>query len=250
MNTLRLMVADDETPVMVFTKEVIKNHRLPVGEFLEARNGAEAVALAREKKPDMILMDIRMPVLDGLKAAEAILAGDPGVFVVMITAYDDFELVRKALICGVKDYLVKPVLPEALAAVIEKALQHKLNNAPDPAEPPLEKNGLPAHPLVAAVKEYVRENIDGNLRLEDIARAAHVSPSHCSRQFREFSGHSLSDYIAGQREAKAQEMLRFSHANVTEVALSIGFENISYFSAWFKKRNGLTPLQYRKKHRG
>ncbi len=231
MDTIRLMVADDEPPVMIFTREVIKNHHLPVSEILEAKNGSEAVALAKEKKPDMILMDIRMPVLDGL-----------------ITAYDDFELVRKALVCGVKDYLVKPVLPEALAAIIEKALTLKTLGG-GKGGPSAGESAISAHPLVSTVERYVRENIEGPLRLKDIARAACVSPSHCSRQYREFSGRSLSEYIAAQREAKAREMLCFTHANVTEVALSIGFENISYFSAWFKKRIGLTPLEFRKRHR-
>ncbi len=248
MDTIRLMVADDEPPVMIFTREVIKNHHLPVSEILEAKNGSEAVALAKEKKPDMILMDIRMPVLDGLKAAELILAENPSIFVVMITAYDDFELVRKALVCGVKDYLVKPVLPEALAAIIEKALTLKTLGG-GKGGPSAGESAISAHPLVSTVERYVRENIEGPLRLKDIARAACVSPSHCSRQYREFSGRSLSEYIAAQREAKAREMLCFTHANVTEVALSIGFENISYFSAWFKKRIGLTPLEFRKRHR-
>jgi len=87
----------------------------------EAKNGEEAVSLAARLKPDAILMDIRMPKLDGIGATEQIMAARPTA-IVMITAYSERELVEAALRAGASGYLVKPVSDEQIEPALAVAL--------------------------------------------------------------------------------------------------------------------------------
>ena len=88
----------------------------------EAGDGFDAVALCREKHPDVVLMDVKMPVFDGLTAAQIILEEDLAGSVVLLTAFSDEDIVEKAGRIGVSGYLVKPVEQSRLRPVIEVAI--------------------------------------------------------------------------------------------------------------------------------
>ena len=98
----------------------------------EAADGAEAVAAARELQPDVVLMDIRMPALDGIEATRRVVAldGDPPVRVLMLTTFDLNEYVYEALRAGASGFLLKDVPPEQLAAGIRIVAQGEALLAP------------------------------------------------------------------------------------------------------------------------
>jgi two-component system response regulator YesN len=108
------LIADD-TPLIRSTLVRILTHRhLAPTPIVEACNGEDAIRLAREVRPEIVLMDIRMPGLDGLQATSVIRTEVPEARVVMLTAYDEFAYAQKALKLGVTDYLLKPVRPDKL----------------------------------------------------------------------------------------------------------------------------------------
>src|SRR5947209_16546074 len=129
---MRVLVAEDETIIRLDLRELLERSGFEV--CAEARDGEEAVALAREHEPDLAIMDVKMPRLDGIEAARRILDERP-IPIVMLTAYGQDELVSRAAEVGVFGYLVKPfretdVLPaihtararhEELAALREEA---------------------------------------------------------------------------------------------------------------------------------
>ncbi|WKZ33005.1 MAG: response regulator [Thermodesulfobacteriota bacterium] len=89
----------------------------------EGANGLEAIEICRERRPDLLIMDLRMPVKDGINAAEEISRSCPTP-IVLLTADEDGETARKAALAGVMGYLVKPVRAEELAPVIEMAISN------------------------------------------------------------------------------------------------------------------------------
>jgi two-component system, response regulator PdtaR len=116
---LRVLIAEDETIIRLDLRELLEQNGFVV--CGEARDGLEAVELARETKPDVGLFDIKMPDLDGVEAARRVYAERP-IPIVMLTAYADSELVTRAIGAGVFSYLAKPfdardVLPAIQAAV-------------------------------------------------------------------------------------------------------------------------------------
>ncbi len=105
MPQTRLVIADDESLIRMNLKETLVGlGYLVVG---EAGDGVSAINLARELRPDMVIMDIKMPKLDGIKAAE-VLTQERLAPVVLLTAYSDRDLVERAKEAGVVSYLVKP----------------------------------------------------------------------------------------------------------------------------------------------
>jgi two-component system, response regulator PdtaR len=115
---LRVLIAEDETIIRLDLRALLEDHGFVV--CGEARDGEEAVALARELEPDVVLVDVKMPRLDGIEAARRIYAERP-VTIVALTAYSDRELVERAVGAGIFAYLVKPFGEHDVAVAIRAA---------------------------------------------------------------------------------------------------------------------------------
>src|SRR5512143_2029846 len=115
---MRVLVAEDETIIRLDLRELLERAGFEV--CAEARDGEEAVALARSAEPDLALLDVKMPKLDGIDAARQILDERP-IPIVMVTAYGERELVSRAIEAGVFGYLVKPFRETDLLPAIATA---------------------------------------------------------------------------------------------------------------------------------
>ena len=116
--TMRILVAEDETIIRLDLRDLLVRAGYDV--CAEARDGEEAVALARSESPDLAIMDVKMPRLDGIEAARRILDERP-IPIVMLTAYGQQELVARAVEAGVFAYLVKPFREQDLLPAIQTA---------------------------------------------------------------------------------------------------------------------------------
>jgi two-component system, response regulator PdtaR len=115
---MRILVAEDETLIRLDLKDILERAGFDV--CAEARDGEEAVALARDAQPDLAILDVKMPRLDGIEAARRILDERP-IPIVMLTAYGHDELVSRAVEAGVFGYLVKPFRESDLLPAISAA---------------------------------------------------------------------------------------------------------------------------------
>lgn len=119
MERVRVIIADDESIICMDLREMLNNlGYLVVG---EAGDGRSAVNLARELRPDVVLMDIKMPDMDGIEAAK-LLTQERIAPVVLLTAFSQRDLVERAREAGVVGYLVKPIQEADLAPAVEIAL--------------------------------------------------------------------------------------------------------------------------------
>src|SRR5947209_7799444 len=115
---MRILVAEDETIIRLDLKDLLERAGHEI--CAEARDGEEAVELARSEEPDLAIMDVKMPRLDGIEAARRILDERP-IPIVMLTAYGQQELVARAVEAGVFGYLVKPFREQDLVPAIATA---------------------------------------------------------------------------------------------------------------------------------
>ena len=114
----KILIAEDETLVRLDLRALLERAGFAV--VAEARDGAEAVALAREHAPDVAILDVKMPRLDGIEAARRIVA-ERRIPIVMLTAYGYGELIARALDAGVCAYLVKPFRETDLVQAVQTA---------------------------------------------------------------------------------------------------------------------------------
>lgn len=241
MRNIKVLVADDEATVRQFIKLVVSKEKLPVAAVAEVENGTDAVKLAAEFLPDLVFLDIRMPGIDGLKAAEMILAKDYKPTVVIVSAYNEFDYARTAFRAGVADFLLKPIKPADVAELINTVAARCVDTE---ASESCDKRKRST--VISAVNEYVTANLDKPIHLNDIAKAIYVSSYHLSRKFKLLTGQSIVDYIQEQRLAKAMELLKATDFSITDVAGKVGFNDAAYFATCFKNKTGVSPMQYRK----
>ncbi|ORC15773.1 MULTISPECIES: ANTAR domain-containing response regulator [Rothia] len=135
-----VVVAEDEALIRLDIVEILKDHGFKV--VAETDNGKKAIELAEEHSPDVVLMDVKMPVMDGIAAAEAI-SDKQLAPVVLLTAFSQKELVDRATEAGAMAYVVKPFTPHDLIPAIEvaisryeqiRALQNEVANIKDQFE--------------------------------------------------------------------------------------------------------------------
>jgi len=117
---LKALLVDDELNILKNLQAVIPWEQLNVDLVGAARNGEQALEIARKERPSIILCDIRMPVMDGIRFLEALREFDEEAEIIMMTGYQDFSYVRSVVRYEVKDYMLKPIDYEELTRTIER----------------------------------------------------------------------------------------------------------------------------------
>jgi DNA-binding NarL/FixJ family response regulator len=118
MDTIRVLIADDQSLFLESLSTFLHNYAEDIQVVGLARNGAEALQKAAELEPDIVLMDVHMPVMDGVEATERLVESRPGIKILILSTYDEDEYVRKALNLGAAGYLLKDISPTELIASI------------------------------------------------------------------------------------------------------------------------------------
>ncbi|HYZ82837.1 MAG TPA: response regulator [Bryobacteraceae bacterium] len=116
MKRLRILIADDDEPVRVSLRALLESHNYEVAG--EAPHGQAAVEEAARLQPDVVLLDIRMPVMNGFHAARKLKAQQPETKIIFVAARDEVEYVEEAFRCGADAYVVKIAAREELAQAI------------------------------------------------------------------------------------------------------------------------------------
>ncbi len=129
---LRILLADDHRVVRQGLKTLLEKEGLEV--VGEASDGLEAVRLAQSVRPDVAVLDLAMPVLNGLAAAGEILRDSPKTWTVLLTMYTEDPYVLEALRCGIRGYVVKTQMAEDLLAAIKEVAQGKIYLSPNISE--------------------------------------------------------------------------------------------------------------------
>jgi DNA-binding NarL/FixJ family response regulator len=156
---VRVLIADDQARVRAGFKMILDAED-DLDVIGEASDGAEAVELARRLKPDVVLIDIRMPQLDGIEATRRVVAldGTPPVRVLMLTTFDLNEYVYEALRAGASGCLLKDVPPEQLAAGI-RVVARGLSNAEIAAELIVSETTVKTHVARVLMKLRLRDRV-------------------------------------------------------------------------------------------
>lgn len=242
---MSVVVVDDEWIIREGFRKLFqweKHHCEMVG---EASDGVEAIMIVERTHPDILIIDINLPIVSGLEAIRTLKGKYPDLSIIIISGYDDFHYCQEALHLRVADYLLKPIKYEELGEVIQKIRIQKINHdKTEHAGNRAEKS----HALVHKITEYIQENFKNEITLEILSQEFHVGGAYISKKFKQATGTNYYEYLTWVRMEKAKDLLYNSAASITEVAGLVGFHDYRIFIKSFKDKTGLTPGEFRKRY--
>jgi two-component system, response regulator YesN len=237
---MKLMIVDDEPLERKVLTMIINKEPFGISQLFEAVNGVEAVNLAKQKQMDIVLMDIKLPLMDGLKAAEIIKRDLPDCRIIFLTAYDESDFVRRTIQLGGNDYILKPAHPNEIKQALIKYIPMVTPKPP----PPIDMLGSSENGSILKVIEYIKNNLHSDLHLEALSELVYLNGHYLSRLFKKETGYTITQFITACRLEKAKNYLSFSQNNVMEISEKCGFTDSNYFARVFKKCEGITPTEY------
>ena len=238
----KVVVADDEVWVGVGIKKMISRSGQPFEVVGEASNGIQAYRLVKEKEPDILITDIRMPGLNGLELMHKLMDEKIMIKVVFISGYAEFEYAKEALRMGAFDYLLKPVEEESLRAILERYRTLREENRPVEPEPEI----VADDPRIKKIINEINRKYTERISLGELAEKCGLNIGHLSTLIKKETGMSFTEYITEKRMEDAKKLLLKEELSIEEVAEKVGYHDYFYFTKAFKKYAGVSPSIYRK----
>lgn len=237
---LKLVIVEDEDIIRRGLIETIDWQEMGAEVSGSAADGEEALAVISQVSPDVVLTDVRMPVMDGLELARKLQEIDSSIQVIFLTSHADFEYAREAMRLHVDDYLLKPVDEEELSAVMKRLAEERgVSSLPFAKELSLAKRSQ--NPYVRVVLAVIEKNWQKRISLEPIAAKQQVSVSYLSRKLKEETDNTFSSLLAKYRLQQSIVMLKEGTWRIYEVAEECGFSDYKNFCQVFKKYLGMAP---------
>lgn len=237
-----IMIVEDEYLVRQGISSLVNFKKFNMQVIGEAENGLEAWEKIQAECPDIILTDINMPQMNGIKLAQLAREQYPQLHIIFLTGYDDFDYALSAVKLGADDYLLKPFSREDVEAMLIK-VKEKLDK---------EKKQQQVHELVekaefSDLEQAIHDRLaDTELSLKSLSFQLGFNSSYLSVLIKKELGLPFQDYLIQERMKRAKLLLLTTDLKVYEIAEQVGFEDMNYFSQRFKQIVGVTPRQFKK----
>lgn len=235
----RTLIIDDEQSVHQAIRALVDWNALRLQEPESAYQGAEALEMMAGLRPQIVFVDMNMPMMDGVDFLRHASVRFPDCRFIVISGYDSFDFARAALRHNVVDYLLKPVDEEELAAALKKAVA---------LLPPQPEETRTADDIANELKRYIDGHYREEISLEFLAERFHFSREYIGRIFRAKYGCAVYEYILRVRMNRAVELLRNPKLTLPVIADFLGYSNANYFSKAFRRFYGVSPSDYRNSH--
>ncbi len=233
---IKVLIVEDEIGTRNLLKIIVKWEELHMKIIGEASNGREALFHMEKELPDLVVTDIKMPVMSGIELAEEIMKKYPSIKVIIITAYDEFKYAQQAIRAGAADFILKPMKRQEVREALLKVsgqIEKEEESSPD---------------VMEQVRNYLEEHFaESELSLSAVAEIFFLNPSYLSRAFRKRHGMTLVECLNKIRLEKACDYLRSGDFKAYEVAEKVGIPNPDYFGRCFRKYTGMSVNDYKKK---
>lgn len=244
-----VMIVEDEILEQEFLKSIAMEELTPEDTLLICDNGIDAVETARKYKPNIILMDVLIPEMDGLSAIKEIRNFLPNASIAVLSACCDFSYAQKAISLKVFEYLLKPVKPadfkKTFRKMLETASESDVSIEENSEEKILESMEYRQYFIEESVK-YIKEHFRDKLTLQMVAAKAFMNPKYFSHVFKKELGTAFSEYVINVRVQHACRLLETTNYPAYRISIECGFSDPSYFNRVFCAQMNMTPQNYRK----
>ena len=240
MKKLRVLLVDDEIMIREGFKRLFDWEAHDCQVVGEAADGMEALAQIDSLRPDLVIMDINIPIMNGLKVIQLSRIKHPNTAFVIVSGYDDFSYCREALRLQITDYILKPVNYEEFGTCIDN-LKISLFERRVSAEPEQQEERT-----ITGITRYLQEHLAEEVSLSVLADQFHLNPQYISQLFKSEIGVGFLTYLTNIRMEKAKKLLLSTSLSIADVAEQSGYADYRVFTKVFKKSEGSTPSQFRR----
>lgn len=241
----RVLVVEDEIIVREWLRRRVSWDACGLKVCGEAGNGRDAWEVYQREKPDIILTDLRMPVMDGIELIRKVREQDKRVRVLILTCLDEFILAKQAMELDVSSYILKLTSePDEIERELLKVRDY-LKKLDGNEETSREENKVIYNQRLTAAIDYLQKHFAENISLLQVAEYVGVTPNYLGKMFLKYRNCTFTDELNRLRICEAKRLLDNPSCRVYEVAEQTGFANTTYFFRVFKKYEGCTPTEYR-----
>lgn len=242
MKKLSVLLVDDEIMIREGFKRLFDWEAHDCEVVGEASDGMEALSQIDNLRPNIVIMDINIPIMNGLKVIQLSRIKHPDIAFVIVSGYDDFSYCREALRLQITDYILKPVNYEEFGTCIDN-LKISLFEQRVSEE---EKSEKQEERTITGITRYLQEHLAEEMSLSVLSEEFHLNPQYISQLFKNEIGVNFLTYLTNIRMEKAKKLLLSTSIAITEVADKSGYSDYRVFTKVFKKSEGITPSQYRR----
>lgn len=249
MNTelFTIVVAEDEELLLNHLVEKLNKHADGFKVIGTAMTGTQALKLAEEFMPDVLITDIQMPHMNGIELLEQIHTRFPHITTVILSGYAEFAYAQKAIQYEVSDYLLKPIDPADLTKVFSK-IRTKLQEHQPAVELNYDESMLRTAPaeIAHSLHDYITNHFFEEFDINVFAKQMNYSYSYLTKAFFQEYQQSPTKFLIQVRLNHAKQLLtKHMELSIQQVGEMTGYPDQSYFSRMFKKFTGYSPLEYR-----
>ena len=242
MKKLRVLLVDDEIMIREGFKRLFNWEAHGCEVVGEAADGMEALVQIDTLRPDIVIMDINIPIMSGLKVIQLSRVKHPQIAYVIVSGYDDFSYCQQALRLQITDYILKPVDYEEFGVCIDNLkislFQQRVASA--------DQSEAQEARTITGITRYLQENLTEEISLSILSDHFHLNPQYISQLFKNEIGVGFLAYLTNIRMEKAKKLLLSTSLSITEIAEQSGYGDYRVFTKVFKKSEGITPSQYRR----
>ena len=239
MKKLKVLLVDDEIIIRRGFRQLFNWEAHDCEVVGEAADGMEALSQIDALNPDIVTMDINIPIMNGLKVIQLSRMKHPETAFIIVSGYDDFAYCREALRLQITDYILKPVDYEEFGACIDNlkiALFEKKSS---------EESEGQEERIINKIVRFVQNHLSEEISLSVLAEEFHFSTQYVSQLFKNEIGVNFLTYLTNIRMEKAKKLLLNTDLPIAEISEQSGYSDYRVFTKVFKKSEGVTPSQFR-----
>lgn len=243
-----VLIVEDNAELRQYLKSCLVTHY----KVIEAANGKEACEMAMQQMPDIIISDIMMPVMDGLKMCKKIKNDllTSHIPIILLTARASMLQMKEGLELGADDYITKPFSSNILLLKLKNIMQSRENLKNLYGKRfSLESMGVEVvtadDKFMQKLYKVVENNIENpDLNIDKFCEEINMSSANLYRKIKAVTNLSPLEYVKSVRMQLASKMLKETDLSVTEISEKVGFNSLIHFSATFRKHFGFSPTKY------
>lgn len=281
----RVLIADDEMIERTVLFKTLEKYLKGQCEIFQAENGRQVLEIYERERIQILILDIEMPGINGIEAAEKIREQDKECSIIFLTAFDEFSYAKKAITVRALDYLLKPYDEQELILVMDEAMRQadewegrkakiqgretagdatkggenmkspgqqgqadhiRTEDSRTQADEDGEESGkVRMDKVTEMIFHYIQDNYMYDISMQDLAKTMNYSEAYFCRLFKQCFSKNFTSYLTEYRVKAAKKMLEQPTVNVKDVGKAVGYMDSNYFARVFKRITGQTPTEYR-----